>query len=49
MLDKEIQTAILDYLNSRKKILDIGNKYPDLIGGNDNIIGRIGEYIDIRF
>ena len=49
MSDIEIQKSINEYLEARKKILDVGRKYPDRIGGNDNIIGRIGEFIALRF
>lgn len=49
MSDTEIQKAIEQYLQARKFILDVGRKYPDRIGGNDNIIGRIGEFIALKF
>lgn len=49
MPDREINKAISDYLDARKNILRLGYAYPHLIGGNDNIIGRIGEFIAIRF
>lgn len=49
MSDTEIQKAIEQYLLSRKQILEVGRKYPNRIGGNDNIIGRIGEFIALRF
>ena len=45
----EIQSAIERYLQARHVLLEIGRRYPGLIGGNDNIIGRIGEYIALRF
>lgn len=47
--NEEIKTAINDYLSARSKIITIGKKYPEEIGGNDNIIGRIGEYIALQF
>lgn len=49
MPDSEIQDGIEKYLQARKNILKIGRKYPERIGGNDNIIGRIGEFIALRF
>jgi hypothetical protein len=45
----EISEAIRAYLEARKRFLAIAKKYPDEIGGNDNIIGRIGEYLALRF
>lgn len=47
--DTEIDHAITDYIKARKRIIQLGERYPDHIGGNDNIIGRIGEYYAIRF
>jgi hypothetical protein len=44
-----IQTAIDRYLKYRSELLALGKEHPELIGGNDNIIGRIGEYIAMRF
>ena len=49
MSDTEIQESIECYLQARKNILDLSRKYPNRIGGNDNIIGRIGEFIALRF
>ncbi|WP_444935240.1 hypothetical protein ACJJIW_11720 [Microbulbifer sp. JMSA004] len=49
MSDIEIQEGIEEYLKARKNVLALGRKYPDRIGGNDNIIGRIGEFIALRF
>lgn len=49
MSDSDIQKAIEKYLQARKLILELGETYPDRIGGNDNIIGRIGEFIALRF
>lgn len=49
MSDTEIQESINKYLEARKSILAIGKKYPERIGGNDNIIGRIGEFIALLF
>ncbi|WP_192036170.1 hypothetical protein [Halomonas sp. YLGW01] len=47
--DAQIQAAIEDYLQSRKAILELGREVPGRIGGNDNIIGRIGEFLGLRF
>jgi hypothetical protein len=47
--EKEIENAVKSYISARKRILQIAAKYPNLLGGNDNIIGRIGEYYAILF
>lgn len=47
--DTEIQRAIDHYLQARQAILKLGREVPERIGGNDNIIGRIGEFIGLRF
>lgn len=49
MPDSEITIAIEEYLQDRKRIIELGNKYPERIAGNDNMIGRIGEFIALRF
>lgn len=49
MVDTEIEEAIENYLLARKKLLRLGEIYPERIGGNDNIIGRIGEFIALKF
>lgn len=49
MSDKIIQTAINRYLKARHELIDLSQDYPERIGGNDNIIGRIGEFIALRF
>ncbi len=49
MSDSKIQQAIDKYLQARHKLLLIGQQHPTRIGGNDNIIGRIGEFIALRF
>lgn len=49
MPDSEIKNGIEKYLQARKNILELGRKYPERIGGNDNIIGRIGEFIALQF
>lgn len=49
MSDSQIQTAIDAYLRSRHELLELSKQYPGRIGGNDNIIGRIGEFIALRF
>lgn len=46
---REINLAIKEYLAARARLIDIGAEYPELISGNDNIIGRIGEYFAILF
>lgn len=49
MPDTQIQAAIDKYLQARHELLLLGKAYPSRIGGNDNIIGRIGEFIALRF
>lgn len=44
-----IQKAIRRYLKARRELINLGVQHHELIGGNDNMIGRIGEYIAIRF
>ena len=41
---KTINTAIKNYLDTRKKIVYIGEKFTNLISGNDNII----ELVDLE-
>src|SRR5687768_5356675 len=49
MSDAAIQVAIDKYLQARHELLVLGRTHPTRIGGNDNIIGRIGEFIALRF
>ena len=49
MSDQEIQEAIEHYLRARARLLELGERYPDRFGGNDNVIGRIGEFVALRF
>jgi hypothetical protein len=49
MSDTEIQAAIENYLRARHALLEMGRRYPSRIGGNDNIPGRIGEFLALRF
>jgi hypothetical protein len=49
MTHHKIRAAISDYVQARKKLIALGESHPELIGGNDNIIGRIGEYIAIHY
>jgi hypothetical protein len=49
MVDTKIQADIEKYLQARHEILKLGQEHPDRIGGNDNVIGRIGEFIALRF
>ncbi len=43
-----IQKAISQYVSVRRELISIGQRYPHLIGGNDNMIGRIGEFYAIE-
>ena len=49
MSDLQIQEAIDKYLQARHELLLLGKAHPSRIGGNDNIIGRIGEFVALRF
>ena len=42
----DVEGAIVGYLNARRRLLIVAERHPELLRGNDNIIGtRIGEYI----
>ncbi len=45
----EIADAIKNYLLVRRQLFEVAEKYPDEMRGNDNIIGRIGEYLALQF
>lgn len=45
----EIAQAIKEYLQARRRLFEVAEKYPDEMRGNDNIIGRIGEYLALQF
>lgn len=49
MSDAEIQKSIDKYLQARHEVIELARKHPGRLGGNDNIIGRIGEFIALRF
>src|SRR5258706_13039508 len=49
MSDTDIQRSIDKYLQARHELIELARKHPGRIGGNDNIIGRIGEFIGLRF
>jgi hypothetical protein len=49
MSDADIQRSINKYLQARHELIELARKHPGRIGGNDNIIGRIGEFIGLRF
>jgi hypothetical protein len=44
-----VESAIRDYLKARGDLLGVSRQYPEELGGNDNIIGRIGEYLAIKY
>lgn len=48
-IDAEIQGAINAYLKARSALRALGEKHPKRMGGNDNLIGRIGEFMALRF
>lgn len=49
MSDTKIIAAIQRYLRARHEVIELGRQYPARIDGNDNIIGRIGEFIALRY
>lgn len=46
--NNKLRILCRDYLLARKKFREIADKIPEL-AGNDNIIGRIGEFIALQF
>jgi len=46
--EEKLKELARDYLIARKKFRDAADKIPELTG-NDNIIGRIGEFIAMQF
>jgi len=46
--EEEIKKLSRDYLIARKKFRDTADSIPE-IDGNDNIVGRIGEFIALQF
>ncbi|MGC1727865.1 MAG: hypothetical protein WA747_00625, partial [Steroidobacteraceae bacterium] len=48
-IDAEIQDAINAYLNARSALRAVGDRHPERMGGNDNLIGRIGEFMALRY
>lgn len=49
MTDHKVRRVITQYISARRKLISLGESHPELLGGNDNMIGRIGEYIALRF
>ncbi len=47
--EKEIASAILDYLTARNKFLKVAKSYPSELMGNDNLVGRIGEFLALQY
>ena len=45
----EIAEAVRAYLLARRQLFEVAEKYPSEMRGNDNIIGRIGEYLALQF
>jgi len=48
-MHNDISAVIKAYLKARKEYICLAGKYPELLKGNDNIIGSIGEYIAIKY
>jgi hypothetical protein len=48
-IDAEIQDAINAYLKARAALRALGDSHPERMGGNDNLIGRIGEFMALRY
>ena len=46
---KQCKDAASDYLKARDKFIFIANNNKYWLGGNDNIIGRIGEFIALQY
>jgi hypothetical protein len=46
--EEKLKKLARDYLVARKKFRDVADNIPEL-AGNDNIIGRIGEFIAMQF
>ena len=46
---ERIRKVIHKYLHARRRLFELEEEYPNELSGNDNIIGRIGEYIAIRY
>lgn len=49
MMHEEIGRTVKAYLKARKDLIEVAAKYPEEMRGNDNIIGRIGEYLALQF
>ena len=47
--EAEIKRVIENYLQARRAFFELEKKYLNELSGNDNIIGRIGEYIAIKY
>ena len=45
----EIDEAISQYLSVRLRFFEVAAKYPNYLAGNDNVIGRIGEYLGMIY
>lgn len=46
---RQSTAAIREYIRARQELIAIAERYPHLLDGNDNMIGRIGEYLAIRY
>jgi hypothetical protein len=44
-----VEAVIAEYLAARNRLLALAARHPELLTWNDNIIGRIGEYLAISF
>ena len=49
MSDEEMLQGIADFASARIALLDIGTRNPYRLGGNDNVLRRIGEFWATRF
>lgn len=47
--ESRIESAIEHYLRARHELIELGNAHPMRIGGNDNMIGRIGEFLAMQY
>jgi len=46
---EDIGVVARAYLKARKDFIRLSRKYPELLKGNDNIVGIIGDYIALKY
>lgn len=45
----DVDAAVKRYLNARREFFSVAARNPEELGGNDNIVGRIGEYLALTY